>query len=105
MLKAIVTDRHIVRTLAQAGVFFTVAIAVIGACAYAYAADGRNAEESGFVAGAISDIFDKVDKVTSGEKPLIESVDDYEMDSSGRRIPKNRNDDEKKTALEEKLGA
>lgn len=81
-----------------------VAVMLIGMSVSAYAADGEKTGEGGFVASAISDVFDKVDKVTSGEKSILESVDDYEMDSSGRRIPKRRTGKYKKSALEEKLG-
>ncbi len=88
-----------------------VAVMLIGMPVSAYAADNGGAEKGGFVSGAISDVLDKVDKVTSGERPLLESVDDYEMDSSGHQIPKRRSDQYKKSAdkykksaLEEKLG-
>ena len=85
-------------------IILAVAVLFAGMSFPVYAADSDGSEKGGFVAGAISDVFDKVDKVTSGEKPILESVDDYEMDSSGRRIPKRRSGDYKKSALEEKLG-
>ncbi|MCX5677730.1 MAG: hypothetical protein NTY76_01320 [Candidatus Omnitrophica bacterium] len=81
-----------------------VAIMLIGMPVLAYAADSGQTEKDGFVSSAISDVFDKVDKVTSGEKPILESVNDYDMDSSGHKIPKRRSDKYKKSALEEKLG-
>lgn len=80
-----------------------VAIMLIGTSVSVYAADSEKAGKDGFVASAISDVFDKVDKVTSGEKPILESVDDYDMDSSGHKIPSRRTDKYKKSALEEKL--
>ena len=81
-----------------------VAVMLIGASVSVCAADSEEIGKNGFVSSAISDVFDKVGKVTSGEKPLLESVNDYEMDSSGHRIPKRIGDKYKKSELEEKLG-
>jgi hypothetical protein len=81
-----------------------VAVMLIGLPVSVYAADNDRAGKDGFVSSAISDVFEKVDKVTSGEKPLLESVDNYDMDSSGHRIPKRQDGKYKKSALEEKLG-
>ena len=79
-------------------------VVIIALSGLVYAADDRPASQDCFVLSAISDVFDKIGKVTSGEEPIIESVDDYDMDSSGRRIPKKRPGKYKQTLLEEKLG-
>ena len=84
--------------------YLAIAILVTVASGAAYAADSSSSGDGTFVSSAISDIFDKVGKVTSGEKPIIESMNDYDMDSSGRTIPKKRGDTGKRSALEEKLG-
>ena len=81
-----------------------VAVMLVGMPVSLFAIDSEGVEKDGFVSSAISDVFDKIDKVTSGEEPILESIDDYEMDSSGHRIPKSRSDGYKKSALEEKLG-
>ena len=80
-----------------------IAIVIAGMSGLVYAADDRPSSQDGFVSSAISDVFDKIGKVTSGEEPIIESVDDYDMDSSGRRIPKRRVGTNKQSSLEEKL--
>lgn len=57
-----------------------------------------------FVSTSITDVFEKVNKVTTGDAPILESMDDYEMSASGERIPKKKTIKRKATALEEKLG-
>lgn len=69
----------------------------------AYAADDSKRGSESFVSNAVSDVVDKVDKVASGNIKIFESVDDYEMSSDGKRIPKKYGDKGKRTALEQKL--
>jgi|GEM_PF-5626804 len=85
---------------------YVAAIFLAGAillCAMACSADDSRRGEGSFVSNAISDMVDKVDNITSGREPILESVDDYEMSSDGKRIPKKYGDKGKRTALEEKL--
>lgn len=84
--------------------YLAVVVLLAAVSALSYAADSSSSGEGTFVSNAISDVFDKVGKVTSGEKPLIESMNDYEMDASGKMIPKKRGDTGKRSPLEEKLG-
>lgn len=53
-------------------IFFVFAIFIAGSIIYA---DEAKLGKDDFVSSAISDVFDKVGKVTSGEEPIIK--DDY----------------------------
>lgn len=75
----------------EKSLFFIFVIIVINTPIYA---EGEKMGKDDFISNAISDVFDKVGKYTSGEKEIMSSKDEgmdedtgYDRDALGRKVP------------------